>query len=79
MPKLKYDILVVRKGPQEFTALLLECTHRQYELVVNAKGINCPSHGSAFDFDGKVKVGPATEPLKKFSATIDGKELVLKG
>jgi Rieske Fe-S protein len=78
IPKWKYDILVVKKGEKDFNAILLECTHRRYELNVNAKGINCPAHGSAFNFEGKVLVGPATEPLKKFDTYIDGKDLVVK-
>jgi Rieske Fe-S protein len=77
IPKWKYDILVIKKTDQEYTALLLECTHRQYELNVNARGINCPAHGSAFDFEGKVRVGPANQPLKHYQTRIQGENLVL--
>jgi Rieske Fe-S protein len=78
VPGMDFDILVVKKTETVYNALYLECTHRQYPLTVNARGLNCPSHGSAFNLDGKVTNGPASAPLKKFATHIDGKDLVIK-
>ena len=71
------DILVIKKGNDEFTALLMRCTHRDFELTVNPKGLNCASHGSAFDLDGKVTNGPAETPLKKFRTSINNNDLII--
>ncbi|TND08857.1 MAG: Rieske (2Fe-2S) iron-sulfur domain-containing protein [Bacteroidetes bacterium] len=62
---LEYDILLVRKN-DTYTALYLQCTHNQNAVMATKTNIICNSHGAEFGFDGKVKKGPATEPLRKF-------------
>lgn len=62
---LDYDIMVVKKADGHYNALYMRCTHQDWQLTANAKGLNCSLHGSAFDLEGNVTAGPATEPLKK--------------
>lgn len=61
---LQYDVMVVKKQDGVFNALLMRCTHQDFNLSAGKSGLYCGLHGSAFDLDGKVKTGPATEPLK---------------
>jgi nitrite reductase/ring-hydroxylating ferredoxin subunit len=69
--KFNGDILVVKKTDGTFNALYMQCTHNNYQLSANSKGLNCSAHGSIFDLDGNVTNGPAIKPLKKFTATIE--------
>jgi Rieske Fe-S protein len=38
----------------------------------------CPCHGSLFDLNGSVKLGPATSPLIALPVTFDGTHVVVK-
>lgn len=50
------------------------CTHEACELGWNAaqRLIRCPCHGSAFQPDGRVRLGPAQEPLPEYPSRIAG-------
>lgn len=69
--KFDRDILLVKKQDGTYNALYMQCTHNQYQLSANSKGLNCSSHGSSFDLDGNVTNGPAIKPLRKFTTTIE--------
>jgi nitrite reductase/ring-hydroxylating ferredoxin subunit len=64
---LQYDVMVVKKQDGAFNALLMRCSHQDFNLSAGKTGLYCGLHGSAFDLEGKVKTGPATEPLKKLN------------
>ncbi len=74
---LQYDIMVSRKSDETFSAVLMRCSHQDWNLTANAKGLYCGLHGSAFDTDGNVKTGPATEPLKKFKIEQQDQYLII--
>ena len=57
---------LVRRGPDLF-ALSAICTHRHCKLEAEPdKTFHCPCHGSTFDADGKVTLGPARHDLPQF-------------
>jgi len=55
---------VVRSGNRLY-ALITECSHKRYELGVQAGQIKCPKHGSIFDLAGKPTKGPASRALAR--------------
>jgi nitrite reductase/ring-hydroxylating ferredoxin subunit len=63
---LQYDVLVAKKPDDTYSAVLMRCSHQDWNLTANAKGLFCGLHGSTFDLNGAVKNGPATEALKVF-------------
>jgi len=73
-----YDIAVRKTSPDQYEALLLECTHLQNQLIVDPNGFKCTLHGSQFDLNGQVVKGPAEIPLKKYSTHVDQGQLVIQ-
>ncbi len=75
--KLDHDVLVIKNGDNNYTAIYMLCTHSQFDLSCNKKQIFCTFHGAEFDFNGKVIKGPAQKNLKKFPViSEDGKLFV---
>jgi len=76
LDKTDSKILLIKKQGNSFTALNPICTHRGCELIKKKDFLDCPCHGSEFDFNGKVLKGPADEPLLSFRTEFDGKNTV---
>jgi Rieske Fe-S protein len=55
--------------------VLLKCTHYDNPVFVNNKEVFCPSHGSKFDYTGKVLTEPATQSLKSFKVKLDNQTI----
>jgi nitrite reductase/ring-hydroxylating ferredoxin subunit len=68
--KLKYPICLYRFNEQQYSALLMRCTHQGTELQVFGDKLECPAHGSAFNNNGIVQNGPASIDLRTFPVTI---------
>jgi len=65
--------IVIRTGTSTVTALSSKCTHQGCEVGLPQSGkLTCPCHSSQFDETGAVLRGPATAPLKKYTASISG-------
>jgi nitrite reductase/ring-hydroxylating ferredoxin subunit len=68
--KLQYPICLYRFNEQQYSALLMRCTHQGTELQVFGDKLECPAHGSAFNNKGIVQNGPAGIDLRTFPVTI---------
>lgn len=71
---IKDNAIIAQPEQDVFIALAVACTHQGTSIIYihNGKKFRCPNHGSEFDRDGKVLVGPATVALKKFTVTKNG-------
>ena len=69
--------VIVAHAPTGYIAVSSTCTHQgatvQYELGSNS--FYCPAHGSRFAAGGAVLNGPASNPLAKYNATLNGNSL----
>jgi Rieske Fe-S protein len=62
---------VVRKG-ESLSALSAICTHKKCKLAAEADhSFYCKCHGSTFDPEGKVTLGPAKRDLPEFPVFVD--------
>lgn len=68
----------LRKDGQNYTALLLECTHKKCEVRPGTEVLKCPCHGSEFNNGGKVLNGPAEKDLIRFETWHDQTHIFLK-
>jgi Rieske Fe-S protein len=68
--KLQYPICLYRFNEQQYSALLMRCTHQGTELQVFGDKLQCPAHGSEFNNKGAVQNGPADTNLRSFPVTI---------
>jgi Rieske Fe-S protein len=68
---MDYPIVVYRINDNEYTALLMRCTHQGSELNVYGSMLTCPAHGSEFSNKGEVLQGPAEEHLKSYPVSAD--------
>lgn len=74
---LNYPIVVYRNTTNDYTALLLRCSHQYNELNVNGELLSCSAHGSEFNTKGEVVTGPAEDKLRSFPITIDAQNLLI--
>jgi Rieske Fe-S protein len=69
-PKLQFPICVYELAQNNYSALLMQCTHKGAELQVFGNKLQCPAHGSEFANTGKVTHGPAEKNLRNLTVTI---------
>jgi len=67
---LQFPICVYRIDENNYSALLMRCTHQGAELQVAGDQLTCPAHGSEFDKWGNVTQSPAVENLRSFPVSI---------
>ncbi len=64
------DVLVTRTGDGTFSALSAICTHQACEITGHSGGtFVCPCHGSQYDLNGTVLVGPAVVNLPRYATS----------
>ena len=73
-----FPIVLYRFSDSEYSALLLQCSHKGTELSVNGDMLTCSGHGSEFNNRGDVLTGPADMPLISFSVTTDDKHVYIQ-
>jgi cytochrome b6-f complex iron-sulfur subunit len=75
--KFSYPICVYRIHDREFSALLLQCTHKGCELKPQGNFLVCPCHGSEFTHTGVVQNPPAEQDLLTFKTSTDNENIYL--
>lgn len=76
-PKGWYYDIAVQKKEDHYEAVLMRCTHQNNQLTPTGNGFACSLHGSQFNKDGMVTKGPAENPLKKFSTSVNQDQLII--
>lgn len=76
----KYDfpIGVYKHNEEEYSALLLKCTHKGCELNPQPDYLVCPCHGSEFTNKGIVQNPPAEQNLQTFKITTDNENIYVQ-
>jgi Rieske Fe-S protein len=70
---------VIAHHENGFQAHSLICPHLGCTLNLVGDGFLCPCHGSGFDLEGRLRHGPADQPLRELSVEInDQGHLILK-
>ena len=75
--ELPVPILVYKLGADQYSALLLQCSHQGAELSVSGDILTCPAHGSEFDKKGAVIQGPAEHNLNSYRVTSDAENIFI--
>ena len=62
----------------EYSAVLLQCTHRACEVRPSGTTLQCPCHGSVFSMTGEVLESPAERPLRRFEVSSDEQNIYIR-
>jgi len=76
--QLKYPICIFKISNENYSALLMECTHKSCELNPQDNYLVCPCHGSEFTNTGSVQNPPAEINLKSFKTTTDNDNIYVQ-
>jgi Rieske Fe-S protein len=63
---LEFPIYLYRFSDNEYSALLMKCTHQGNELQASGDHLHCSAHGSEFNNKGVLAQGPAEKNLRAF-------------
>jgi Rieske Fe-S protein len=74
---MEFPIYVYRFSDNEFSAMLMKCTHQGNELQASGDHLHCSAHGSEFNNRGIVAQGPAEENLRIFPVTSNGNRIFI--
>lgn len=74
---LLFPICLYRLSDNEYSAILMRCSHQGAELQVSGDRLMCPAHGSEFDKSGHVVQAPAISDLRKFPVSILDNQLFI--
>jgi Rieske Fe-S protein len=74
---LQYPICVYKIDDNNYSAVLMRCSHQGAELQVSGDTLTCPAHGSEFDKYGKVMQMPAMDNLRSFPVSKMNDELFI--
>ena len=58
-------VAVARTGARTYVAFSLACPHQGVTVRGGTQGWTCPAHGSTFEADGELVMGPATRNLAR--------------
>ena len=75
--KFGYPIGVYKINDNEYSALLMQCTHKGCELQPQGNYLVCPCHGSEFNNNGVVQNPPAEQNLKTFITSTDDENIYI--
>jgi cytochrome b6-f complex iron-sulfur subunit len=75
--KFNFPICIYKLDEENYSALLMQCTHRGCELQPNGDYLVCPCHGSEFTNKGVVQNPPAEQDLQTFKISTDNENIYL--
>jgi Rieske Fe-S protein len=72
-------VAIVRTGQSSYIALSRICTHQTCVIDLASNGFSCPCHGSRYNSQGNVTLGPAVRSLARLSVVLstDGTSLTV--
>ena len=76
--KFNEPIYLSKIAEDNYSALLMYCTHKGCELNPAGNLLVCPCHGSEFTNTGKVLEGPAEKDLHKFNVISDNENIYIQ-
>ena len=67
------DVIVAQTKAGQYVAVAANCTHQGTQLVFKPADTQfyCPLHLSHFDSTGEAVVGPATQPLQRYTVVME--------
>ena len=74
---MEFPIYLFKFSDQEYTALLMKCTHQGNELQASGDHLQCSAHGSEFNNRGIVEQGPADKNLRTFNVSVEGDKIFI--
>jgi len=74
---LQFPIYLYKISDEDYSAILMKCSHQGNELQAAGDHLHCPAHGSEFNNRGVVSHGPAEENLRTFKVTPTGDKLFI--
>ena len=75
--KFTYPLCVYKISEEEYSALLMQCTHNGCELKPQGSYLACPCHGSEFTNRGVVQNPPAEQNLRSFKTSTDNENIYI--
>jgi cytochrome b6-f complex iron-sulfur subunit len=75
--KFNFPICVYKLNEENYSALLMECTHKGCELQPHGEFMVCPCHGSEFSNTGIVQNPPAEQNLQSFKTSFDNENIYI--
>lgn len=75
--KFSYPICVYKLDEENYSALLMQCTHKGCELQPQGDFLICPCHGSEFTNQGVVQNPPAEQDLQTFKISTDNENIYI--
>ena len=77
-PNNDFPISLLDLGQDNYSALLMSCTHQKCTTKWNKDHYVCPCHGSRFTETGEVIRGLAQESLKSYSVTVSDTHITVE-
>jgi len=74
---LTFPVYLYRFSDNEYSAVLMKCTHQGAELSASGDHLHCPSHGSEFNNKGILSQGPAEKNLRAFKVSADNEKIFI--
>jgi Rieske Fe-S protein len=66
---MEFPVYLYRFSDNEYSAMLMKCSHQGNELQASGDHLTCSAHGSEFNNKGTVVQGPAEKDLRTFQVT----------
>lgn len=75
--KYNFPIGIYKISEDNYSALLMQCTHKGCELNPHGDYLICPCHGSEFTNKGIVQNPPAEQNLQTFKTSSDNENIYI--